>query len=402
VKQPAILDGPPAFPEGLPFARPYTPPLERVTARLAPSYEAGMLTNGPVVRVLEELAAERLGVDHVVAVSSCTAGLMLSIQALCPEGPVLLPSFTFSASGHAVVWNGNRPLFAECDPRSFQLDLDDAKGRIDEAGAILATHVFGAPCAPDEVERLGQSRGLPVIFDAAHGFGGVHQGRPLGGFGDAEVFSLSPTKLVVAGEGGLVATRHADLAERLRVGRDYGNPGDYDTRFVGLNARMSEFHAAMAVESMALLDEQLARRTAVAERYGAGLANAPGIAVQSIPSGDTSTYKDFSIIVDEAALGLTRDQLVAGLAAEGIGTRNYFDPPVHRQQAYAGLKCNPLPVTDDVSSRVTSLPMFGRLPLDAADQVIECILGLHHHAGAVTARVRDFESGSEYENRSGN
>jgi hypothetical protein len=107
MKQPAILDGPPAFPDGLPFARPYTPPLEKVTARLQPSYERGQLTNGPVVRALEEQAAERLGVPHVVAVSSCTAGLMLVIQALCPEGPVLLPSFTFSASGHA----GNSTLY---------------------------------------------------------------------------------------------------------------------------------------------------------------------------------------------------------------------------------------------------------------------------------------------------
>jgi dTDP-4-amino-4,6-dideoxygalactose transaminase len=384
VKRPAILDGPPAFPDKVPFARPFTPPLEAVVARVTPSYDAGQLTNGRLVRDLEEQAAARLGVDHVVAVSSCTAGLMLTIQALCPEGPVLLPSFTFSASGHAVVWNGNLPVFAECDPTTFQLDLADAETRLDGASAILATHVFGAPCAPTELEEIGRSRGIPVIFDAAHAFGALHQGRPVGGFGDAEVFSLSPTKPVVAGEGGLVATADGELAKRLRVGRDYGNPGDYDTRFVGLNARMSEFHAAMALESLAMLDEHIGLRRAVADRYTAGLADVPGVAIQAVAAGDSPTFKDFCVIVDPTALGLARDRFVQGLAAEGVDTRNYFDPPVHRQQAYSDMKPGSLPVTDDVSGRVTSLPMFARLPVEAADRIVECIAALHHHAEEIT------------------
>jgi len=387
VKQPAILKGPPAFPDGLPFARPLTPPLEAVVARLIPSYESGQLTNGRLVRALEEQAAERLGVPHVVAVSSCTAGLMLAIQALCPDGPVLLPSFTFSASGHAVVWNSLRPLFAECDPRSFQLDVADAEARVGDARGILATHIFGAPCPATVIEKLGASRGLPTVFDAAHAFGALHQGRPVGGFGDAEIFSLSPTKPVIAGEGGLVATRHGDLAEHLRIGRNYGNPGDYDTRFVGLNARMSEFHAAMALESLALLDEQVRLRTAAADRYCAGLVGIPGISTQEVVPGDTSSYKDFSITVDPEALGLSRDALVLGLAAEGVDTRNYFDPPVHRQQAYAGVAERPLPVTDELCRRVTSLPMFARLALDAVDKVVECIDAIHDHADEIAGVV---------------
>lgn len=380
MKQPALLDGRRAFADGLPFARPLTPPLDQVAALLRPSYEKGELTNGRLVRLLEERAAERLGVPYVVAVSSCTAGLMLAVQALCPDGPVLLPSFTFSASGHAVVWNGRGLLFAECDSRSFQLDLVDAEARLGRAGAILATHVFGAPCPAIAIEKLGASRGLPTLFDAAHAFGALHQGRPVGGFGDAEVFSLSPTKLVVAGEGGLVATGNRDLAKRLKVGRDYGNPGDYDTRFVGLNARLSELHAAMALESLALLDDHLRLREAVAERYRSGLAGLAGLSVQEITPGDTSTYKDFTIVVDPDAFGLTRDQLVAALAAEGVDTRNYFDPPVHRQQAYAHLGAGPLPVTDDLCGRVTSLPMFAKLPLAAVDAVVECLHALSHHA----------------------
>ncbi|MCA1706254.1 MAG: DegT/DnrJ/EryC1/StrS family aminotransferase [Actinobacteria bacterium] len=169
----------------------------------------------------------------------------------------------------------------------------------------------------------------------------------------------------------------------MKAGRDYGNPGDYDTRFVGLNARMSEFHAAMALESLALLDEQLHLRNAIAARYRVGLAGLPGIATQEIAPGDSSTYKDFTIVVDPDAFGLSRDLLVRALGAEGVDTRNYFDPPVHRQQAYAGLGTSALPVTDDLCSRVVSLPMFARLPLEAVDRVVECLHSLHHRADAV-------------------
>jgi dTDP-4-amino-4,6-dideoxygalactose transaminase len=310
---------------------------------------------------------------------------MLTLRALAPSGRVVLPSFTFSASAHAVAWNGNRPVFAECDPHTFLLDLGDAKARLDDAGAILATHVFGAPCDPTAVEELGRSCGVRVVFDAAHAFGSLHRGRPIGGFGDAEVFSLTPTKPVVAGEGGLVATRDAELARRLRLGRDYGNPGDYDTRFVGLNARMSEFHAATAIESLALLDEQLDRRRALAARYREGLAAVPGVDVQDVDPDDTSTYKDFTIIVDPPTFGVSRDRLVEALKAEGVDTRNYFDPPVHRQQPYAGQPPADLPVTDDVAGRVTSLPMFGRLDPDAADRVVAGIAAIHDHAEEISA-----------------
>ena len=142
-----------------------------------------------------------------------------------------------------------------------------AAAQLDGASAIMATHVFGAPCDVAAIEALGREHDIPVVFDAAHAIGAIASGTPIGSFGDAEVFSLTPTKPLVAGEGGLVATDDAALAERLRIGRDYGNPGDYDTRFAGLNARMSEFHAAMALESLPLLDESLERRRCLAGLY---------------------------------------------------------------------------------------------------------------------------------------
>lgn len=382
----AVVGGTPAFPDGVPFVRPAVPEMERVVARVAPSYERGMLTNGPLVAELEAQAAQRLGVQHVVAVASCTAGLMLAVRVLDAQGTVVMPSFTFSASAHAVAWNGLQPVFAECEAHSFQLDIDDAKGRLGGAGLVLATHVFGAPCAPQMVEEVAASAGVPVVFDAAHCFGSRHDGRPVGGFGDVEVFSLTPTKPLVAGEGGLVATNRGDVADGVRIGRDYANPGDYDTRFVGLNARMSEMHAAIALESLRDFDAHLARRREVAARYTRGFEAIDGVRAQHVEAGDESTYKDFTIAIDADRFGVTRDELVHALRAEGVGTRNYFDPPVHRQQAYATPHADgELPVTDRVARSVVSLPIYPGLPDATVDRIIDLVGAVHVRATTVRA-----------------
>lgn len=381
--EPAILGGAPAFPDGLPFVRPPAPPLDRVVRRLEPSYERGLLTNGPLVRELEEAAADRLGARHAVAVASCTAGLMLVLRALEPAGPVLIAGFTFSATAHAVAWVGREPVFAECEPDTFQIDVHDARARADGIGAVLATHVFGAPCRPREVEALAAAAGVPVAFDAAHAFGARHGDRPIGGFGVAEVFSMSPTKPVVAGEGGIVATNEDAIAESLRMGRDYGNPGDYDTRFVGLNARMSELHAAVALESLADLDDHLATRRSLAALYTRLLGGLPGVAVQRVDEGDASTWKDFTIAVDAPAFGLGRDDLVAALRAEGVDTRCYFDPPVHLQQSHA--RGASLPVTEATARRVLSLPIYPALSASDVERICDAISRIHGSADRVAA-----------------
>lgn len=359
-------------------------------ARLRPSYESGVLTNGPLVRVLEETAAERLGVRHAVATSSCTLGLVLALKAvgvrggdLALRGSVVLPSFTFAASAHAVAWNGVAPIFAECDPDTFQVDVADAAARLSGAAALMGTHVFGAPCDAEALESLGERARIPVLFDAAHGFGATRGGRPVGGFGLAEVFSLTPTKLVVAGEGGIVATNDDGLAEAVRLGREYGNPGNYDSVFVGLNARMSELHAALALESLAGLDEHLAHRRELARCYREAFAAVPGLRTQRIDPGDESTYKDFTVAIDEEAFGLSRDRLVELLRGEGIETRCYFSPPVHRHTAYARDGIVDLPVTDAASRRVVSLPLHVEMTADDAGLVVETVESIQAHAGEI-------------------
>lgn len=384
----AALGGDPAFPAGLPFVRPSAPPRDVVFERLAPSYDAGRLTNGPLVAELEAAVADRLAVEHVVAVATCTTGLMLVLRVLdhlgelATDGPVLMPSFTFSATAHAAAWNGRRCRFVECDPASFQIDLDDTKTHVDGSAAILATHVFGAPCAPEAVEDLGAAAGVPVIFDAAHAFGATRAGRPVGGWGTAEVFSLTPTKPVVAGEGGLVATNRADVAAALRIGRDYANAGDYDTRFVGLNGRMSELHAAVALCSLDRFDADLARRRAIAARYTEALSAIPGVRVQQVDARDESTFKDFTIAIDPDSFGIDRNALVGVLRADGVDTRSYFDPPVHRQQSHAR-DAVALPTTDAVAARVVSLPIYPSLTDAELEGVVAIIAAAHEHSAAL-------------------
>jgi len=376
----ALLGGTPMFAEAVPFVRAPAPSLARVTELLEPSWEQGMLTNGPLVRRLEEEVAAYLEVEHVVAVASCTAGLMLALRAVTPAGDTLMPSFTFSASAHAAAWNGSPPRFVECRPDTFQIDVIDAEARRDGVGAILATHVFGAPCDAEAVVALADRAHVPVVFDAAHAFGARRNGIPVSLFGNAAVFSMTPTKPLVAGEGGLVATTSAELAEHVRIGRDYGNPGDYDTRFVGLNARMSEMHAATALASLedyATLEKQ---RLEIAARYTERFQDVPGISVQAIGEDDTSTFKDFTIAVDANRFGVDRDTLRRALHAEGVDTRCYFDPPAHRQQAYASLPDVALAVTDATSARVLSLPIYPALTLRNVDRIVDVVRVVHEAA----------------------
>ena len=386
---PAVLGGPPAFPDRLRFARPLTPPLDDIVERLRPSYESGLLTNGPLLRELEQRLADRLDVAHVVGVASCTTGLMLTLQATGVRAPVVLPSFTFSATAHAAAWNGLTPVFAECDPWTLQLDPVDAESRLAASGAgmIIATHVFGAPAPVQALTELANRRRVPLVFDAAHGLGTMYAGRPVGGFGVAEVFSMSPTKLVIAGEGGVVATNDTALAESVRMGRDYGNRGDYNTAFPGLNARLSEFHAATALVSLDHLDDHVATRGSLAERYTKGLVDVAGIRMPTVAADDVANYKDFTVMFDEA-FGLDRDTVAIALEAEGIETRRYFWPPVHRHQAYAHLPKTDLPVTDSVAGSVLSLPMFGDLQEDEVDRVVEALRLIHGNAEAIADHGR--------------
>ncbi len=221
---PALYGGRPLFEERFRFCRPLLPSLRNAVRYYKKAFETGSITNATTVEHLEAAVAERLQVKYCVAVSSCTSGLMMVLRALGLTGQVIVPSFTFFATAHAILWNGLRPVFADCDEDTWNVSPFDVEQKISErTSAILAVHLYGNPCDVEALARLASHKHLKLIFDAAHGFGSQYRGHPVGQFGDAEVFSLSPTKLLVAGEGGLVTTNDATLARAIRGMRNYGD-----------------------------------------------------------------------------------------------------------------------------------------------------------------------------------
>src|SRR5262245_42126865 len=295
IGRPAILGGKPAFEQLVPIVRPTLPRIDELSDELAEIVGSGMVTRGQQLRKFEAAAAEHLRVKHAVAVSSCTSGLMLSYQALGLAGEIIAPSFTFMATVSAAVWAGLVPVLVEVDRKTANIDPAAAERAITpKTSAIVAVHNFGNPADIARLEAIAKKRGLKLVFDAAHGFGAQYQGVPVGGQGDAQVYSLSPTKLVVAGEGGIVATNSDAVAARVRYGREYGMGAGYDSLFAGINARMSEFHACLGRHSLAKLEENARRRQEIVGVFRRELGKLPGIEFQEVQAGNRCSYKDVS------------------------------------------------------------------------------------------------------------
>jgi dTDP-4-amino-4,6-dideoxygalactose transaminase len=365
----------------IPLVRPTLPKLSAIRAPLERALTSGQVTRGDNVRGLEAEAARALGVQHAIGVSSCTSGLMLVLRALDLKGEVILPSFTFLATGTSVLWCGLTPVFADINPETITIDPADVERRITpQTSAIVGVHTFGNAADCEALERIARAHKLKLIFDAAHGFGCSYRGRPVGGFGDAEVFSMSPTKLVVAAEGGIVTTNDDALARRIRIGREYGNPGNYDCEYNGLSARFEEFNAILARWGLKNLKRHAAARRKLVERLRKRLAKVPGVRFQHVPKGCTHGYKDLSLEFDPAAFGATRDDVAAALAKAGIDSRKYYFPLVHETQAFAAWNGKhgetDLPHSYRLSRASLSVPLWSHMSgreMDAiGDAVARC------------------------------
>jgi len=363
--------------EEVPIARPSLPPEDELFEELRRVLRSGQLTNGRLVAELEERAAAFLGVPECVALSSCTAGLMLAERCLGLRGRVIVPSFTFFATAHSLLWNNVEPVLADCDPGTFQIDPEKVERAVKPGvSAILAVHLFGSVAPVRELEEIARRKGLKLIFDAAHAFGAQVDGRPAAVWGDASVFSLSPTKTLVAGEGGLAATGDPELAARLRRARNYGKGSGYDCEVLGLNARMTELQAALALHGLPHVEAGIAHRNRVAAVYESRLAGVPGLRLQKIPPEVRSARKDFAVLVDAERFGLSRSELEEALRRAGVETRRYFDPPLHRQSLYRGFYRpgeDALEVAGQLSRQVLCLPIHAGLPLAVAERVADRI-----------------------------
>jgi dTDP-4-amino-4,6-dideoxygalactose transaminase len=389
-KRTALTGGGPLFESLVRVARPTLPDYDSLAGDARAILESGFLSKGRHLRAFEESVAGHLGVKHAVAVSSCTAGLMLTYRALGLTGEVVVPSFTFMATVSALVWAGARPVFADVNAATTNLDPAAAEAALTpRTSAVVAVHNHGNPADIEPLAELCGQRGLRLVFDAAHAFGSLHRGAPVGAQGDASVFSLSFTKLLVAGEGGVVATDDDALAEGIHFGRDYGNSGNYDSAFAGINARMGEFNALLASRGLPALEAGARHRNELARLYREELRSVPGVGFQQVREGSRSSYKDFSITVDETAFGLTRDELAAALEAENIETRKYYDPPAHRQTAYRQFAPAEvqLPNTDLLSRSSLSLPIWSDMEPSVVSKICSAVRSAHESSEEIRAAL---------------
>ncbi len=369
----------PLFKEPVRIARPAVADTAEMLPEFAAVLRGPQLTNGPRVADLEAEAARFLGVSECVAVSSCTSGLMLTERCLRVRGGVIIPSFTFFAAAHTLLWNNLEPVFADCEPWTFNLNPEEVERLMSPGiGAILGVHTFGCPTQVDALERIARRYRVPLIFDGAHAFGARVDGRGVAEWGDATVFSLSPTKPLTAGEGGLIAVQDPSLASRLRKARNYGKGDGYDCDVLGMNARLTELQAVVARAGLRRVEAVLAKRRALAATYNRCFRGVPGLTTQLVPSGCLSTYKDFSLLIDAPRFGRDRREIETILAVDNIETRRYFDPPLHRQKLYLpwAPPAEQLRTTDEVSSQVLCLPLHDRLSEETVGRIAGRVVGL--------------------------
>jgi dTDP-4-amino-4,6-dideoxygalactose transaminase len=357
----AVLGGEPAFEEVLCVGRPNLPNRQAFMSRMESMLDSGRLTNlGPMVQEFEQRVAAIAGTRHCVATCNATVGLELSIAALGMRGDVIVPSFTFIATVHALWRQGITPIFCDVDPVTHCLDVASVEAAVtSRTTGILGVHMWGNLSATDKLHELAERHGLKLLFDAAHAFACGTRRRAAGSYGDAEVFSFHATKFVHSFEGGAIVTDNGELANRLRLMTNFGFTDEDEVQHVGTNGKMSEASAAMGLTSLESMDEIIAVNKRNYDAYGVALEAIPGIRLQHRNSDEPHNYHYVVTEVDEYVLGMSRDELVAALRLENVIARRYFYPGCHRMQPYAGLfplAGRTLPNTEALSTRVMILP----------------------------------------------
>lgn len=345
--------------------RPCLPDLESLRDELASLWASGQITAGDRVRALEEAFARKLGVEHAVAVSSCTSGLILAGHALGITGEVIVPAFTFAAAAHAVTWNRATPIFCDSEPGALTLDPRKIEKKISrKTSAIMPVAIFGVPPRVGEFARLAEKHRLRLIYDSAQALGAKVDGISVGGFGDVEVFSLGPFGVVTAVEGGMVTTNDRVLAKRIRQMRDYGKADDgNDMAYVGLSARMSELHAAVGLAEFGRIDDRIRHRGELVSLYRKRLEGLSGVRFQEVPEEVSPSYASMVIFLDRAG-ALSRGDLHSRLMAEGIETKRCFYPAVHKMMAYRRWSRRypgKLTVAEKAAREGLALPLYGDL-----------------------------------------
>ncbi len=332
----AVFGGPPAFAEALHVGRPNIPDRDRLFARLTAILDRRILTNnGPFVQEFEEKLAAMLGVNQCVAVCNATIALQLAVRALQLSGEVILPSFTFVATAHALAWEGATPVFCDVDRDTHTIDPRQAESLITERTVgILGVHIWGRPCDIPALTKIAADHKLSLFFDAAHAVGCSFQGKMLGGFGKLEVFSFHATKVLNCFEGGAVTTNDDALAAELRLARNFGFAGVDRVQCLGINGKMSEISAAMGLTSLESFPGVCADNRSNYELYKELLADVPGIAFSAYDDAESHNHHYIIVECEAGRETLSRDELMSVLQRENVLARRYFYPGCHQMEPY--------------------------------------------------------------------
>lgn len=367
---------------------------EEILAAMTQVCDSGGFVNGPACKEFEAAAAEYCGVDHAVGCASGTDALLLALMAygVGPGHEVILPSFTFFATAGSVARLGATPVFADLIPETFNIDPADVERKITPATrAIIPVHLFGQAADMTALNALAEAHDLPVIEDAAQAIGAEYQGKRVGGLGSVGCFSFYPTKnLGGFGDGGLITTNDAQLADEIRILCDHGQRPRYHHHLVGLNSRLDALQAAVLNVKLKSLDGYAADRQEHAEIYNHKFADAAfdETIVAPVEAADCrSVWNQYTVRVT----GGRRDALQKYLAEQNIGSAIYYPIPLHLQACFAslGYKQGDLPHTERAAEEVLSLPVFPELRAEEQETVIDAI---ESFAAEVTGTVRQSEA----------
>jgi dTDP-4-amino-4,6-dideoxygalactose transaminase len=357
----AIMGGRPVFRRELYVGCPNIPKRSALLAMIKRILKTRRLTNrGPFLQEFENKIKNVIGIKHCIAMCNGTVALEIASRALDLKGEVIIPSFTFPATAHALQWQNIRPVFCDIDPKTYTIDPEKIEKLITpNTSAILGVHLFGRSCDIEHLSSIAKRHKLKLIFDAAHSFNCSYKGRIIGQFGDAEILSFHATKFINTFEGGAVVTNDDRLAEKMRLMQNFGFSGRDNVIYLGINGKMSEISAAMGIASLENMDRFIEANKENYLLYKKRLSGVSGISIMHYDPGEQNNYQYVIIEVDKDTTGIDRDSLMKVLHAENVQARRYFYPGCHRIEPYKSYYPNAglaLPVTENISERVLSLP----------------------------------------------
>lgn len=384
----ALFGGHASFLQQIHVGRPNSVDRARLFDRLSWALDNQWLTNsGPLMREFEERVADLAGVRNCVATCNATAALQLLAHASALTGEVIMPSLTFAATAHAVRWLGLEPVFCDIDPQTGCLDPEAVAAAVTpQTSAILGVHLWGRPCDTDALEKVAADASVRLFFDAAHAIGCTSHGRPVGQFGDAEVFSFHATKVVNAFEGGAVVTDDDDLAHRVRSLANFGFGLKKANAAGGTNAKMSEASAAMGLTSLDAFATVRRHNRSNHEQYRTELAGLPGLGVIDFDPSEQNNHQYVIIEVDKEVTGLHRDLLQELLRAENVVAQRYFSPACHQTEPYRSRREVQLPHTERLSARVLALPTGSTISREDIRRVCNIVRLAVSRGAELTAR----------------